>query len=38
VRRPGTGLAPKYYDKLIGAKALVDIPKECPIKNEMISQ
>ena len=37
VRRPGTGLAPKYYDKLIGEKALVDIPNECPIKKEMIS-
>tara|TARA_B100001013_G_scaffold185396_1_gene111798 strand:+ start:43 stop:1083 length:1041 start_codon:yes stop_codon:yes gene_type:complete len=36
VRRPGTGLAPKYFDSLIGKKALVDIPKDSPIKKEMV--
>jgi pseudaminic acid synthase len=34
--RPGLGLHPKYLDEIIGKKALVDINKGEPLKEEMI--
>tara|TARA_B100000029_G_scaffold17500_2_gene17926 strand:+ start:7556 stop:8602 length:1047 start_codon:yes stop_codon:yes gene_type:complete len=37
VRRPGTGLAPKYFESIVGLRALKDIPKESPITKDMIS-
>ena len=36
IRRPGTGLPPKYFDDIIGMKAKVNIPRESPIKQEML--
>jgi len=36
IRRPGTGIEPKYFDTIIGRKAKVDIPKEEPLKFEML--
>ena len=37
VRRPGTGLPPRYFEIIIDSKALVDISKEQPITKDMIS-
>ena len=37
--RPGKtqhGLEPKYFEEILGKKALVDIPEQTPIKTEMI--
>jgi len=31
IRRPGTGLAPKFFDEVIGRKAKENIPMESPI-------
>lgn len=36
IRRPGTGLQPMYYDKILGMKAKIDIPKETPLTFEML--
>ena len=35
--RPGDGLAPKYYDSLIGKKAKTDISRGTPMKMEFVS-
>ena len=32
VKRPGTGILPKYFSKIIGAKALKDIPEDSIIQ------
>lgn len=34
IKRPGTGLAPKYFKEIIGKKAKVDIKKDELIKSE----
>lgn len=36
IRRPGTGLQPMYYDKVIGMKAKINILKETPLEFEML--
>ena len=36
VRRPGDGIQPKHFEKILGKKTVVDIPKEMPIKWNMI--
>lgn len=36
IRRPGTGIAPKYYRKVIGKVALKKIPSETPITWERL--
>tara|TARA_B100000315_G_C14585561_1_gene592794 strand:- start:2573 stop:3622 length:1050 start_codon:yes stop_codon:yes gene_type:complete len=36
IKRPGTGLEPKYFDQVIGKVAKVDIPQETLIKKEDI--
>lgn len=36
VIRPGGGLSPKYYDKLIGLTAATSIERGCPVKETMI--
>lgn len=36
VRRPGTGMKPKFFASLIGKKAACDIPAETPLKEEMV--
>lgn len=36
VKRPGTGLHPRYYNRLIGQKAVVNIKKEEQIKSTMV--
>ena len=36
VRRPGDGIQPIHFEKILGKKAVVDIPKEMPIKWNMI--
>lgn len=38
IKRPGTGLHPRYYDMLIGKKASVDIVKDEFIKLGMIEE
>lgn len=37
IRRPGTGLQPKYFDQIIGKQARVDIEKETPITWDLLS-
>jgi pseudaminic acid synthase len=32
--RPGHGLAPKYYETVLGKKATVDIKRGMPLKKE----
>ncbi len=34
--RPGLGLKPKYYDQILGQKALQDIPRGTPLSWEML--
>jgi len=36
IRRPGTGIQPIYFEKIIGKKAKIDIPKEEPLTFEML--
>lgn len=38
VIRPGFGLAPKYYDTMLGRKARVDIPKGTALRANMVMQ
>ena len=37
VRRPGTGIQPKYFDQIIGKIARIDIEKETPITWDVLS-
>lgn len=37
VRRPGTGLAPKYFEKIIGKSTKIDIKSETPIRWEFLT-
>ena len=34
IKRPGTGIPPKFYSKILGSKAIRDIPEEEPITWE----
>lgn len=36
IRRPGTGIQPIHFEKILGKKAKVDIPKETPITFDML--
>ncbi len=36
--RPGFGLAPKYFDKVLGKKAKYDIPRGEPLQWDMIAE
>ena len=36
VRRPGTGLSPKFYDTVLGKKIQRDVKKEEPLTSEII--
>ena len=36
--RPGYGISPKFYDEIIGKKALKDIEKGTPVSWEMVSK
>ena len=36
IRRPGDGIQPKHFEKILGKKVIVDILKEIPIKWDMI--
>ncbi|MBL76771.1 MAG: N-acylneuraminate-9-phosphate synthase [Chloroflexi bacterium] len=36
VRRPGTGLSPKFYDTVLGKKIKRDVKKEEPLTSEII--
>lgn len=36
IRRPGTGIQPKFYEKILGMKAKVDISKEIPLNFDML--
>jgi len=38
IKRPGTGLAPKELDRVIGTRAVIDIEDDMPIKSEFISE
>jgi sialic acid synthase SpsE len=35
IRRPGTGIQPKYFDEIIGKKAKIDISKDVPVTFDM---
>ncbi|MBL8642611.1 MAG: hypothetical protein JNK21_01655, partial [Rhodospirillaceae bacterium] len=35
--RPGGGLLPKYYDRIIGLTAAADIDEATPLKAEMVA-
>ena len=37
IKRPGTGIPPKFLDKVIGKKALKDIEEDIPLTYEDIS-
>ena len=36
IRRPGTGIQPIHFEKIIGMKAKIDIPKETPLTFDML--
>lgn len=36
VIRPGNGMKPKYYEKILGSKAIIDIKRGTPLKKEMV--
>lgn len=36
IRRPGMGLAPRYFFEILGKKAKIDIPKEQPMTFDML--
>lgn len=36
IRRPGTGIQPIYYNKVVGKKARMDIMKETPLTFDML--
>ena len=38
IKRPATGIPPKFFDKIIGSVAIRDIEEDVPIKFEDISQ
>jgi sialic acid synthase SpsE len=38
IKRPSTGIPPKFFDKIIGSTAIRDIEEDVPIKFEDISQ
>jgi pseudaminic acid synthase len=35
--RPGFGLPPKYYDKLIGTKVAISVEKNSPVTLESVN-
>ena len=35
--RPGFGLTPKYYDKLIGTKVAMSVEKNSPVTSESVN-
>ena len=37
IKRPGTGIPPKYFEKIIGSSTLKDIEEDIPINFEDIS-
>ena len=37
IKRPGTGIPPKYFEKIIGSSTLKDIEEDVPINFEDIS-
>ncbi len=38
IKRPGTGIPPKFFNKIIGMKAIKNIPEDTPIQWEDLSQ
>lgn len=36
IRRPGTGIQPIHFERIIGKKAKIDIPKEIPLTFDML--
>ena len=38
IRRPGTGIEPKFFDDVLGKKTNDDIPKDVPITFDMIEK
>ena len=36
IRRPGNGLAPKYWEKLVGKRVMVDLKKEEPLEHSHV--
>ena len=36
IRRPGSGIQPIYFEKILGKKALIDIPRETPLQWDML--
>ena len=38
IKRPGTGIPPKFFSKIIGSKAAVDIDEDTTLEWEYIQQ
>jgi len=38
IRRPGTGIQPIYFERIIGMKAIVDIEEETPLEWKMLEE
>jgi len=38
IRRPGNGIQPIHYEKVLGKKVIVDIPREIPLKWDMLEK
>jgi len=38
IKRPGTGIAPKFFNEIIGLRTISDIPEDTPIKWEDLSK
>jgi pseudaminic acid synthase len=36
--RPGFGMHPKFYEEVLGQKAVMDLEKGTPLKMEMITK
>ena len=36
IRRPGTGIQPIHFEKIVGMRAKIDIPKETPMTFDML--
>ena len=38
IKRPGTGIPPKFFNKILGMKTIRNIPEDTPIQWEDLSQ
>ena len=38
IRRPGSGIEPKFFNEIIGKKVIKSIPKETPLSFDMFEK